>query len=736
LTTSLSAPPAGATQNTTNVADCTYIPVTNGTPTVLLPTGSVAASVEEPTGEPSSQGDILFAAAAEQVTVECKTASLPTSVGGQTVETTVVVETSPLGIVIDNNGNSVYESSCGADAASIGPAGCLSDGNAPSLVLAKFFTSPGKDGNGNAITCPSTDECVTFYLQATGDATFPFSAADSAAQCPPTAAQVNAGLTNCALAVFATTNTTTGAGTSVNANLLTYASQETSGTTNPLPTPAVPTLKLSPTSGAAGDTVTVSDASSPSSYWWSDAMYSDGFNSADTSGNGGGCVGCADGAASTAPLLASRDVPASDILIGSTPAASSSVVISPATYKTNVTGTCPGTTCAASGTLTDPAISGTFTLPSGLSAGVTTVTIYEPNNAFADGNVLVSSKPTGVTAGQNSSTPDISASATFTVSTPATVPGAPTGLGATAGNTTVALSWSAPLSNGGSAITGYNVFEGTSPGGEALTPVNSSLISGTTYTATGLTNGTKYYFTVKAVNAVGSSAASNEASATPATASGAPVAVNDHYYTPINTKLVVSAPGVLGNDTPNGANIVSHTNPAHGVLTLNANGSFTYSPRFFFVGIDSFTYTLQNSTGSSVGTVTIDVPARADLSVTLSAPKTTTPKSSFSYVMTVTNAGPDPAFGVTSSLFLPPWVKVISVSPHPSLQFPGLLGWSTATLAPSASVTFTVVVQVNGNGHSTLTALASVGARGSLDPNLANNTATANTKMMRSHRGR
>jgi hypothetical protein len=320
--------------------------------------------------------------------------------------------------------------------------------------------------------------------------------------------------------------------------------------------------------------------------------------------------------------------------------------------------------------------------------------------------------------------------------TPATVPGAPTGLGATAGNTTVALSWSAPLSNGGSAITGYNVFEGTSPGGEAGTPVNSSLISGTTYTATGLTNGTKYYFTVKAVNAVGSSAASNEASATPATASGAPVAVNDHYYTPINTKLVVSAPGVLGNDTPNGANIVSHTNPAHGVLTLNANGSFTYSPRFFFVGIDSFTYTLQNSTGSSVGTVTIDVPARADLSVTLSAPKTTTPKSSFSYVMTVTNAGPDPAFGVTSSLFLPPWVKVISVSPHPSLQFPGLLGWSTATLAPSASVTFTVVVQVNGNGHSTLTALASVGARGSLDPNLANNTATANTKMMRSHRGR
>jgi len=214
-----------------------------------------------------------------------------------------------------------------------------------------------------------------------------------------------------------------------------------------------------------------------------------------------------------------------------------------------------------------------------------------------------------------------------------------------------------------------------------------------------------------------SSAPSNKASATPATTPGAPVAVNDHYYTPINTKLVVSALRVLGNDTVNGASIVSHTNPAHGFLTLNANGSFTYSPPWCFVGVDSFTYTLQNSAGSSTATVTIDVLARADLSVTLSAPKTTTHRSPFSYVVTMTNAGPDPAFGLTSVLLLPPWVKVISVSTHPSLQFPGLLIWSTATLAPGASVTFTVVVQVNGKGHSTLTARASASTNKSIDPN-------------------
>jgi predicted phage tail protein len=189
--------------------------------------------------------------------------------------------------------------------------------------------------------------------------------------------------------------------------------------------------------------------------------------------------------------------------------------------------------------------------------------------------------------------------------TPATAPGAPTGLGATPGNTTVALKWTAPTSNGGSPVTGYNVYEGTSSGGESTTPVNgATLITTASYTVSGLGNGKTYYFTVKAVNAVGSSAASNQASVV----AGAPVAVADQYSTTIDATLTVSAAnGVLANDTLNGATIVSHTNPAHGTLTLNANGSFTYSPSFFFFGTDSFTYTLRNAYGSSVATVTIKV---------------------------------------------------------------------------------------------------------------------------------
>ena len=189
--------------------------------------------------------------------------------------------------------------------------------------------------------------------------------------------------------------------------------------------------------------------------------------------------------------------------------------------------------------------------------------------------------------------------------TPATAPAAPTGLGATPGNTTVALKWTAPTSNGGSPVTGYNVYEGTSSGGESTTPVNgATLITTASYTVSGLGNGKTYYFTVKAVNAVGSSAASNQASVV----AGAPVAVADQYSTTIDATLTVSAAnGVLANDTLNGATIVSHTNPAHGTLTLNANGSFTYSPSFFFFGTDSFTYTLRNAYGSSVATVTIKV---------------------------------------------------------------------------------------------------------------------------------
>ena len=97
-----------------------------------------------------------------------------------------------------------------------------------------------------------------------------------------------------------------------------------------------------------------------------------------------------------------------------------------------------------------------------------------------------------------------------------TVPDAPTGLVATRGNETVTLSWSAPTYDGGSQITGYNVYRGTTPGGEGSTPIATS--ESIIITDTAVTNGITYYYTVRAVNAIGPGIASSEASATPATA--------------------------------------------------------------------------------------------------------------------------------------------------------------------------------------------------------------------------
>ena len=102
----------------------------------------------------------------------------------------------------------------------------------------------------------------------------------------------------------------------------------------------------------------------------------------------------------------------------------------------------------------------------------------------------------------------------------AVAPGAPTNLTAKAGDSKVALTWTAPASTGTFPVSGYDVYVGTTAGGEATTAVNASPVTGTSYTVTGLTNDKTYYFTVVAISRAGSSAASNEASATPKRSAG------------------------------------------------------------------------------------------------------------------------------------------------------------------------------------------------------------------------
>jgi len=96
---------------------------------------------------------------------------------------------------------------------------------------------------------------------------------------------------------------------------------------------------------------------------------------------------------------------------------------------------------------------------------------------------------------------------------------------------------------------------------------------------------------------------------------GQVVAKNDFYVAPEGSAFTVSAPGVLANDTGGpGLMATLVTGPANGTLTLNADGSFTYTPTNNFTGMDGFTYQASNGPQiSGIATVDITVVAPGEL---------------------------------------------------------------------------------------------------------------------------
>ena len=91
-------------------------------------------------------------------------------------------------------------------------------------------------------------------------------------------------------------------------------------------------------------------------------------------------------------------------------------------------------------------------------------------------------------------------------------PGAPTGVGASPGNASATVSWTAPSNSGSSPVTSYAV---TPFNGAAAQP--ATVVSGSppavSATVTGLTNGTSYTFQVSASSAAGTGPASSPSSA-------------------------------------------------------------------------------------------------------------------------------------------------------------------------------------------------------------------------------
>ncbi|MFA7252268.1 MAG: glycine-rich domain-containing protein [Candidatus Paceibacterota bacterium] len=184
----------------------------------------------------------------------------------------------------------------------------------------------------------------------------------------------------------------------------------------------------------------------------------------------------------------------------------------------------------------------------------------------------------------NSATPK---TRTVTVIASETVPDAPTIGTATAGNATSTITYTAPGNDGGSAILYYTV---TSSSTGAV--ISATTTSSTTATLTGLTNGTAYTFSVKATNAIGTSASSSASNpVTPATVPGAPTigtatagnATSTVTYTapvsnggsPILYYTVTSNPGSISASTTSSttATVTGLTNDTAYTFTVTATNA-------------------------------------------------------------------------------------------------------------------------------------------------------------------
>jgi VCBS repeat-containing protein len=229
-------------------------------------------------------------------------------------------------------------------------------------------------------------------------------------------------------------------------------------------------------------------------------------------------------------------------------------------------------------------------------------------------------------------------------------------------------------------------------------------------------------------------ASDNTAESSPATVTitvsavnDAPTAATDAYATAEDSAMTVGTPGVLANDSDPDGNTLSAvlaSGASHGTLSLNGNGSFTYTPAANYNGSDSFTYRASDGTlASNLATVTITVSATNDApTVTVAAGGTCgTNDRSGTVNLTVGDVdNPASALNLSATSSNP-------LVPIGNLAFAGsgadrrLTATSVAGLSGTATVTVTVsdgrdtgtvqvTVRVGGNGNDTLTGVTGPGA--------------------------
>jgi hypothetical protein len=202
-------------------------------------------------------------------------------------------------------------------------------------------------------------------------------------------------------------------------------------------------------------------------------------------------------------------------------------------------------------------------------------------------------------------------------------PSTPTGLSATAANAQVSLAW-----NASSGATSYYVKRSTTSGGpytQIATPSTAS------YTDTGLTNGTKYFYVVSAYNSAGQSTNSAEVSATPTAPASPPPAPTGLTATPGNTQVALSWTASAGatsynvkRSTTSGGPYTKVGSPT--VTNFTDTGLTNGTPYFYVVSAVNAIGEGQNSAPATA----TPANAAADVTITIN-PANTKPISPYIY---------------------------------------------------------------------------------------------------------
>jgi hypothetical protein len=109
-------------------------------------------------------------------------------------------------------------------------------------------------------------------------------------------------------------------------------------------------------------------------------------------------------------------------------------------------------------------------------------------------------------------------------------------------------------------------------------------------------------FTYRVFDGLGYSSTATVTISVNENANSSPTAVDDSYVMQQDGTLVVSSPGLLVNDSDPDSDPLTaalQTGPLHGFVTVNADGSFTYTPDSGFTGSDAFTYVASDGLGGA-----------------------------------------------------------------------------------------------------------------------------------------